>query len=267
MLNDRHMIKLVDYYNAKECFPTVEIAGGLCYFLWDSVTENDCEVINVTAGKRSSVVRPLNQFGSTFIRSNVSISIINKVQEKCTKFMDEMVSPLDTFGIPSKEKGHSEYREGDLILITSSGYNGQTTSYIERTRIKKNIDLIDKYKVKISIMIPQSGEVGINPEAGYRSISTPQVLLPGQVDSFSYLNVGFLDTEEQANNLRDYLFCKFPRFMLRTTYSSVHVSKANFVFVPMVDFTKHWTDETLYQTFDLSDDEIELIEKTMRPMN
>lgn len=266
MLNDRHLVKLVDYYNAKECFPTVEIAGGLCYFLWDVNTESDCEVINVIADKRNTVIRPLNQFGLTFIRSNAAISIINKVRAKHSRFMDEMVSPLDTFGIPSKEKGHKEYREGDLVLITSSGYNAQTTSYIERSKIKKNTDLIDKYKVKISIMIPQSGEVGINPEAGYRSISTPQVLLPGQVDSFSYLNVGFLDTEEQANNLRDYLFCKFPRFMLRTTYSSVHVSKANFVFVPLMDFTKHWSDEKLYKLFDLSDDEVALIEKTMRPM-
>lgn len=266
MLNDRRLIKLVDYYNSKECFTTVEIAGGLCYFLWDSRADSDCEVINVVANKRNSVVRSLNQFGTTFIRSNAAISIINKVRSISTRFMDEMVSPLDTFGIPSKEKGHGEYHDGDLMLITSSGYNGQTQRYIRRDKVKKNIDLIDKYKVKISILIPQSGEVGINPDAGYRSISTPQVLLPGQVDSFSYLNVGFFDTEEEANNLRDYLYCKFPRFMLRTTYSSVHVSKTNFVFVPLVDFKKRWTDSELYSYFNLSGDEINLIETTMRSM-
>ena len=55
--------------------------------------------------------------------------------------------------------------------------------------------------------------------------------------------------------------------MLRTTYSGVNVSQNNFVFVPIMDFTKEWTDELLYKHFDLKKDEIEMIEKTMRPMD
>lgn len=54
--------------------------------------------------------------------------------------------------------------------------------------------------------------------------------------------------------------------MLRTTYSGVNVSQSNFIFVPVMDFTKHWTDEDLYKYFDLSEDEINMIETTMRPM-
>ncbi|MBP5362574.1 MAG: restriction endonuclease, partial [Ruminococcus sp.] len=131
---------------------------------------------------------------------------------------------------------------------------------------KKNHNLIEKYKVKISIMVPQGGEVGIKPENGYRSISTPQIIYPNQVDSFSYLNVGFFDSEIEATNLVKYLCCKFTRFLIRTTYSSVHVSKENFCFVPLWDFHREWTDKDLYSYFDLTSDEIELIEKTMRPM-
>ena len=35
MLNDNHIRVLVDYENASDCFPGVDIAGGVCYFLWD----------------------------------------------------------------------------------------------------------------------------------------------------------------------------------------------------------------------------------------
>lgn len=266
MLKDRRIVKLFDFYNSKECFTTVDIAGGLCYFLWDSCANSDCEVVNVSQGERISVTRPLNQFGEVFIRSNNSISLINKVTAKADRFLDEFVSALDTFGIPSKEKGHSDYRDGDLRLLHSVGFNGQGESYISPDIVKKNHDLIDKYKVKISIMVPQGGETGIRPENGYRSISTPQILPPGQVDTFSYLNVGFFDTEEEAKNFKAYLQCKFTRFMLRTTFSSVHISNKNFVFVPAMDFTKKWCDADLYEHFGLTEDEIRMIETTMRPM-
>ena len=266
MLNDRRLVKLFDFYNSKECFKTVDIAGGLCYFLWDSAADGECEVVNISEGTRISEVRSLNQFGEIFVRSNKSISVINKVKSKAQSFLDEYVSALDTFGIPSKEKGHPEYHEGDLTLLHSVGFNGQGESYISPDVVKKNHHLIDKYKVKISIMVPQGGETGIRPENGYRSISTPQILAPGVVDTFSYLNVGFFDTEKEAEHFRTYLQCKFTRFMLRTTYSSVHISNKNFVFVPAMDFQKKWTDADLYKYFDLSDDEIDMIEATMRPM-
>ena len=116
-------------------------------------------------------------------------------------------------------------------------------------------------------MIPQNGEVGIDPSRGYRSLSTPQILEPGTVDTFSYLNVGFFDTKEEAENYKDFLCCKFTRFMLRTTYSSVHLSQSNFIFVPKMDYTQHWDDKKLYKYFNFSTEEIELVETTMRPMD
>lgn len=105
-----------------------------------------------------------------------------------------------------------------------------------------------------------------SPEKGYRSISTPQILGPGTVDIFSYLNIGFFDMELEAVNFRDFMTCKLPRFMMRVTYSSAHISKTNFVFVPMMDFNQKWTDQDLYRYFELADEEIAIIESTMRPL-
>ena len=266
MLNDKHITKLVDYINSKDCFQGVDIAGGVCYFLWerDSTCE-ECQVTNISGTSVTTEVRALNEFETLFVRSNKSIDIIKKVLHKSNRFMPEIVSSIDTFGIPSKEKGHSVKQPGDVELLHSKGYNDQEIGYLSRDMVKKNKDLIDKYKVKISIMVPQGGEVGIKPENGYRSISTPQIVPPGQVDSFSYLNIGFFDTEAEAKGLISYVSCKFVRFLLRSTYSSVHVSKDNFRFVPLVDFKKTWTDEKLYEYYELSPEQITLIEDTIFP--
>ena len=267
MLDDTRIEKLVDFYNAKDCFPTVEIAGGLCYFLWDKKYNGDCNVVNKLTTGEDNLSRSLKQFEDLFIRSNKSISIINKVIEKSNGFWDKNVSSLDTFGIASKEKGHEVYQKGDIKLLHSVGFNGQGIDYINPNIVTKNKDLIQKYKVKISIMIPQGGETGVQPANGYRSISGPQILPPGVVDTFSYLNVGFFDTENEAQNFLDFLTGKFARYMMRTTFSSVHLSKNNFIFVPEMDFTQSWSDKKLYNYFELNDSEIDLIESTMRPIN
>ena len=266
MLTDTRIMKLMDYSNSKELFPTVDIAGGICYFLWNGLYDDECEVTNSLSGETVTLRRKLDEFGEFFIRSNQAIPIIEKILRKSGKFVSDMASAIDTFGIPSKEKGHAEYEKGDILLLHSVGANGQGTDYISRNKVTKNSELIDKFKIKISILVPQNGEVGVDPSKGYRSISSPQVLYPGTVDTFSYLNIGFFDTEQEALHFRDYMTCKLPRFMMRTTYSSVHISKSNFIFVPMMNFKEEWTDQKLYDYFGLTQEEIDLIDKTMRPL-
>ena len=47
MLNDDRIRKLVDFEDAGECFHGVDIAGGICYFLWERDYHGPCEVVNV----------------------------------------------------------------------------------------------------------------------------------------------------------------------------------------------------------------------------
>lgn len=42
MLNDNRIRVLVDYTDSKVCFPGVDIAGGICYFLWDRDHRGEC---------------------------------------------------------------------------------------------------------------------------------------------------------------------------------------------------------------------------------
>ncbi len=266
MLNDSHIQKLVDYSNSKELFPTVDIGGGICYFLWNQSYNDDCTVVNSLLGKKSESVRKLNQFEDFFVRYNEAISIIEKVKNKADLFVDSIASSIDTFGIPSSNKGHKDYQDGDILLLHSVGANSQGTDYIRPDEVTKNRDLIDKFKIKISILVPQNGEVGISPEKGYRSISSPQILYPGTVDTFSYLNIGFFDTEKEAMNFREFITSKFARFMLRITFSSSHISQGNFTFVPMMDFKESWNDEKLYAYFGLDEDEKQIIDGMMRPL-
>ena len=44
MLNSRHLTHIVDYKNAKECFPGISLGGGVHYFLWERDNEKMCDI-------------------------------------------------------------------------------------------------------------------------------------------------------------------------------------------------------------------------------
>ncbi|MDW8466856.1 MAG: Eco57I restriction-modification methylase domain-containing protein, partial [Chloroherpetonaceae bacterium] len=117
MLADRRIKKLVDYEDSRDCFPGVDIAGGICYFLWQNDYDGICEVENIRKSQKHVALRFLDEY-ETFIRDNLAIRIVQKVKENCDSFLDDVVSSRMPFGIPSNAPFDDD---GDLNLITNSG--------------------------------------------------------------------------------------------------------------------------------------------------
>ena len=103
MLNDRRISKLVDYFDSTECFPGVDISGGVCYFLWEKAYYGDCEVVSIRKGEESRLKRPLLEKNTdSFIRFNESIPIIRKIAQKKEDQFFKQISSRKPFGIVSQ---------------------------------------------------------------------------------------------------------------------------------------------------------------------
>lgn len=99
MLHDSRLRKVVDFPDSAECFPGVDLSGGVSYFLWERDSPGDCEVTTVVKGERSSMERPLLEEGAdTFIRYNDAISILRKVRGRNEESFSTLVSANDPFG-------------------------------------------------------------------------------------------------------------------------------------------------------------------------
>lgn len=266
MLNDKHIKTIVDFANSADCFPGVNIAGGVNYFLWDREYSGPCEVTSVRGDSRVTMERNLNE-NDIFIRNNSSLAIMRRITSSMDKKMDTLVYSRNVFGIVSSEKGTKQPTStNDYLLVHSELGNSITTDFISPTKVLKNHDVIKKYKVVIGKVVPRNGEVGVDPSVGYRAITTVHILKPNTVFTETYLLLATFDTIEEAENFAKYMTLKFPRFLLHETYSSMNITKGNFRFVPFLDYTKEWSDEDLYRRYSCTADEIELIESMMRPL-
>ena len=83
MLHDEHLKTLHDFPITSDCFPGVNIRGGVCYFLWERDYSNNGEVEVITHNGSDAVnhKRPL-LYGDSgiFIRYAEALSILEKVQ-------------------------------------------------------------------------------------------------------------------------------------------------------------------------------------------
>ena len=258
MLNDNHISYLVDYVNAKDCFPGTSIGGGVCYFLRERDYKGDCKYTNIHDGNESHSCRKLNEY-SVFVRYNEAISIIEKVKKVTADSFTKHVGSRNPFGISSSARGGEEKTE--YTLFSSAGIG-----YISKDDITQGASILGKYKVMISkVTAEHAGEPDKSGMFGV--LSTTKVLKPNEVCTDSYLIAYSCNTEQEANNCAAYMCTKFFRFLLLQAVTSINLSKDKFQFVPDQDFSCIWNDEMLYKKYNLTEPEIAFIENMIKEKN
>lgn len=267
MISDTHLSQLNDYELSKDLFPTVDIAGGLCTFLWDANYNGTCRVTNYNALKDITVNRYLNQF-DTLIRSNAAVSILEKITSKSTSYLNSLVLSINPFGFRTYFRGSDQ---GDVKILTSKGW-----AKVYRIDIPKGVEYIDQFKIIVGRFVPSNGEMSVKPGEGYRVLTEPQILSPAEINTETYIDTAVFSTLEEATNYKKYLLTKFARFLLRQGITSVNVTKECFAFVPIQDFTEDsdidWSlsisdiDKQLYTKYEFTEHEIQFIESMIKPI-
>jgi site-specific DNA-methyltransferase (adenine-specific) len=175
--------------------------------------------------------------------------------------MSERVLSRNSFGFTTAERGNSVPDEGDVKLISSGGIG-----YVPVHRVTKNKNLVDKYKISIGTLNPDRGGVNNSSDGKVNVTTKIKLLNPNEVVTETYIIIDYFDDNVEALNCANYISSKFVRYLVNITLSSMHIVKDNFQFVPIQDFSKEWTDELLYKKYNLSDEEVSLIEGTIRTM-
>ena len=192
---------------------------------------------------------------------NIGVDIIHKVKEKSSTYLSDYVLPRNSFGFTTSYRGKKEEFPDCMTLISSSG-----KSFIAPTEITKNKELSRKYKIAIGTLNPDRGGVN-NASDGKSSVTTKiRMLSPNEVPTETYIVLDTFDDESSAENFASYISTRFARYLILLTISSMHIVRDNFIFVPMQDFSKPWTDKELYAKYKLTNEEIAYIESTIRPM-
>ena len=260
MLSDAHLRELIDFPDATDAFPGMDISGGVSYFLWDRSHDGPCNVRTLSAGVSSSVVaRQLNAY-NVFVRYNMGVSILEKVWPSgvdVDKSLAVKVSPTQPFGLRTSYRGAPTAKglRKAVVLRSSEG-----ESWIARADIPRNKEWIDQWKVILGLAY---GERGAFP---YWITSSPEILGPGTACTETYLVIDRFDSEAKAKVFASYLRTRFTRFLISLQKYTQHLYSDRFSFVPDLPMNQTWTDEKLYKKFGLTLTETTFINGMVRAM-
>ena len=270
MIHDKSIEVLHDFANANDCFQGVEIKGGVCYFLRNRNYKGKCKVYRHQDKEIRESERYLVEDGDEiFVREDRLISIKNKVGVTEKNSFENIVSSMKPYGL-----------RGDIFKDPSK-YNLPPMSNVEQTGFYKVLGLENlkrTYK-----FIPQNYPLPVKNESlgkwklfitrnwGAGSFddlpSSPVVAGPGELCTETFIEFGPFDTEKEAQNVLSYLKTKFFRALVAIRKQDQGASKAVYHYVPLQDFSKPWTDEELYEKYNLTQEEIDFIESMIKPMD
>lgn len=257
MISDRRLRAIVDNPKLFDCFPGVEIKGGVSYFLWDKEHDGDCEFSTRIGGQIvSTAVRDLRVGDGVVVRDNRAMRVIKKAG-RVKERLEAVCSVRKPFGLTmftNYPGSVPEPFEGAIPLIYAN-----RVGYSRTDQIQRNHHWIDRWKV----LLPMAGD-GHGREVSY-VLGEPIALAPGSACTQTYFIAGMFDTAAETENYAYYLSTKFVRFLVLQRKITQHVTPDGFRFVPMLDMTRRWTDDDLYEYFGLTSDERDYVEATIQP--
>lgn len=274
MLKDNRILELHDFGNSSDCFPSVSIEGGVCYFLWSRDSHSLCKVYShSTNGRTTYVERPLLEDGSdVFIRQNEIISVIRKVINNKEKSFSTIVSPRNPYNF-KEDFNTSKTLSNNSIKIL--GINGKKRKYLlfSLNSIGRNIEEIDKFKLFISKADGAAGTIGFPIPA--RIIGKVEIGEPGTACTETFLRIGPFKNKEEAQNVKKYMETKFFRALVGARKGK-NMTQNTYSFVPLQNFTSYeeidWSktiteiDEQLNKKYNLTEQEIDFINEMISVM-
>lgn len=261
MLSSGKVSHIVDYPVSKDVFPGVEVKGGIGYFVWERDHSGDATVTTIRGENViGPIQRNLNEF-DVFVRDPRAIEILRVVQKFAEPSITDILTGDTPFGIATNFEEFQQQKSAGDVELHMVRQGKRSVGFMQRADIRKNVHLIDSWKV----LVPKAGSDG-GQKIPDVVLGKPLVVAPGSVCTQTFIAF-WLPDEFQAQSLNSFYCTKLFRFLVSIRKITQDALKGTYTWVPQQPWDRIWTDAELYKKYGLSQEQIDYIEAVIKPMN
>lgn len=278
MLNDEHFKVMLYEPDASTIFPSAEIKGGVVISFRDSEKKSGKIGVFSAYSQLNSIMKKVSdvEAGQPRLDSIISSQGIYRFSGKLfidhpevetltgkgtgAKIISKIVDLLPAVFMDTPETNEN------CVKFLAKTKSGREYKFIRREYLQEN-QFLDTFNV----MVPES-----NGSGPFETLVSPVIAAPGEGSSDTFISIGILETEQEAEHLRKYIKTKFARAMLGIKKATQHNPKTTWEHVPLQDFTNassiDWSkpineiDAQLYAKYNLTEDDIAFIETKVKEM-
>jgi len=242
MLSSGKISKLINIEDASITFGNdIEIKGGISYVLIDNEYFGDVNFngYNINMNKYDIVPTSVDPISFRLIDRFINIDNLEKI---CVG--------QGYSGITSNDIRLTDVKKSDSDLLCYVSILKGGKKFINIGLLKKNLINLDGWKVFTARSSTKGGE-------GFGKYF--YIGKPNEICNQSYI-VFNVKSENEAISLKSYLETKFVNKLLSFRKITQDSKPETCKWIPIVPFDREWTDEKLYEYFDLSEEERKLID-------
>lgn len=247
-----YMSYIVYYPCAQEIFDIRNI-DGISYYLVDKNNMHEEKGI-----KNISLRQPLFNNSESRNYNKQLNNVANRIFSKIDFSKILKISSIDVkhFGLSSGDTGKDI---GELNVMQGDNLKGH---YV-KSSINKNVDDIEKYKV---VMLHMCGNSYYGNDGQTLGLNKMYINRPNDIQVYDYMPIYICDTEDECKSFISYFDTRLIRFIIMM--SLVGQTANNDEFWRMIPdpgaFNHIFTDDELYKKYNLTDEEISIIESVIK---
>jgi site-specific DNA-methyltransferase (adenine-specific) len=224
----RKDIKLIKHYDDASKFFDIDLKGGVNYFLKDK-----------------------NYKG--FVSINGEMTDLQKYDIFVPVKYHDLISKIE------KLKNITSIMKGNIYKINSNDKRLKNEKFENSIKCYTNKKsgfikyILDDEKYEKSWKVAAAAAHGSFSAFGNMFISNPEEIYSQTYISFK------VDDENEAKSLLSYLKCKLPNLLLSIRKNTQSIRTKTLKWIPLVPLDREWTDEKIYEFFNLTDANIKLV--------
>lgn len=269
-----YMSKIVYFRDSTDAFDIQEW-GGLSYFIIDSQIHSTKDIMN-KCSKNKILESEFEEHDETILNlyhrkllaiigktGTLGVGFKQSLYIKNTDYGEQTIS--GTLGVKrqvfigEQDRGEQNNKAGDYVEIMQGekliGYKNKNDLFTDYN--------LDKYKCICSIM---PGAVSaFDKDKKVLGMFKISIIKPNQVPKGSFPVLKYFDTEDECKSFVSYMNTKLVSFLYYLGCCGTTLTKEFFRFIPDPGAFDHiFTDQELYKKYNLTDEEINIIESVIK---
>ena len=267
-----YMSKIVYYTCTEEIFDIRE-CSGISYYLIDKKLNKE-KLVKIVCHKNININSnfEIHDEAEINLQNRNILTILGKVGQLGEGFKQSLYVKNTDHGeksiasqlgfkrqvfVGEQDRGQQEIPQDYVEVMQGEKICG----YRKKSELFTQLN-IDKYKVTTSVM---AGNIYLDDNGMTLGIVPCNILKPNQVPKGSYPVIRYFNTENEAKSFKSYYESKLVSFLFYFGACGSTLTKEFYRFIPdPITFDHIFTDEELYKKYNLTEEEINIIESVIK---